>query len=81
VRPPMIMHTFVEGHDFNGKTVYPFTTHAMSGLGSAEERYEAACPGARIGEGLAVRGEKVADEGPGAVGPWLRRIDLARGRQ
>jgi flavodoxin len=75
VRPPMIMHTFAESYDFTGKTVHPFTTHAMSGLGTAERDYRAACRGATIGEGLAVQGEKVREAGPPAVAAWLARID------
>lgn len=75
VRAPMIMSSFVEGLDFTGKTIHPFTTHAMSGLGTTERDYAASCPGATLGEGLAVRGEEVADGGP-AVGSWLRRIGL-----
>jgi flavodoxin len=31
-RAPMIMSTFVESLDFSGKTLYPFVTHAVSGL-------------------------------------------------
>ncbi|MEU8986249.1 flavodoxin [Streptomyces sp. NPDC048558] len=34
VRAPMIMTTFCEQLDFRGRTVVPFTTHAMSGLGT-----------------------------------------------
>jgi flavodoxin len=75
VRAPMIMSTFVEGFDFTGKTIFPFTTHAMSGLGTTVRDYTASCPGAAIGEGLAVRGEEVRDAGA-AVESWLRRIDL-----
>jgi flavodoxin len=59
VRPPMIMATFAESHDFSGKTVIPATTHAMSGLGSAPAGYAAACKGANIADGLAIRGEEV----------------------
>ena len=72
----MIMTTFAESYDFTGKTVHPVTTHAMSGLGTAERDYAAACPGATIGEGLAVRGERVRDDGPSAVADWLTRVDL-----
>jgi len=43
VRPPMIMTTFTESHDFTGKTVHPFVTHAVSGLGSTERDYAASC--------------------------------------
>ena len=78
VRAPMIMTTFVEGLDFAGKTVHPLTTHAMSGLGRTESEYAASCRGARIAEGLAVRGEEVADAQP-AVEAWLRRIGLLTG--
>jgi flavodoxin len=76
VRPPMIMHTFAESYDFTGKTVYPFTTHAMSGLGTAEREYAEACRGATIGEGLAVQGEEVRDAGPAAASSWLDALDL-----
>jgi flavodoxin len=75
VRAPMIMTTFTQGIDFTGKTVHPLTTHAMSGLGTTERDYAASCPAARLGEGLAVRGEDVAGAGR-AVEAWLRRIGL-----
>jgi hypothetical protein len=74
-RAPMIMSTFVEGFDFTGKTVFPFTTYAVSGLGTTVRDYTASCPGATIGEALAVRGEEVRDAGA-AVEAWLRRINL-----
>ncbi|TCO51120.1 flavodoxin-like protein [Kribbella antiqua] len=54
----MIMSTFTESHDFTGATVHPFTTYAMSGLGTTERDYARSCPGGTIGEGLAVRGEQ-----------------------
>ena len=78
VRPPMIMRTFAESVDFTGKTVHPVTTHAMSGLGTSEREYAEACPGAMIGEGLAVRGEEVR-EAQQAVTRWLRGINLVGG--
>jgi flavodoxin len=77
VRAPMIMSTFTEKFDFRGKAVYPFTTHAMSGLGTTERDYAASCPDATIGEGLAVRGEEVRD-GDTEVRSWLRRTGLLR---
>ena len=72
----MIMSTFVERHDFEGKTVHPVTTHAMSGLGTTPEDYEQTCRGARIGRGLAVRGEE-ARSAEAQVVRWLRRTRLA----
>ncbi len=75
VRAPMIMTTFTETYDFTGKTVHPVTTHAMSGLGTTARDYEASCPGAAIGEGLAVKGEEVRDAGAD-IESWLRRTGL-----
>ncbi len=74
-RPPMIMSTFVESLDFGGKTIYPFVTYAVSGLGSAERDYAASAPRAMVGEGLAVRGERVQSARSQAE-EWLRRIRL-----
>jgi len=74
-RAPMIMSTFVESLDFSGKTLYPFVTHAVSGLGSTERDYAASAPRATIGDGLAVHGEEVQSaQAQSAV--WLRRIRL-----
>ncbi len=75
VRPPMIMRTFTEALDFTGRTVYPLTTHAGSGLGRAVEVYRQTCRGATLGEGLAVRGEEAAAAEP-EVRAWLQRIGL-----
>jgi flavodoxin len=79
VRAPMIMATFAENYDFTGKTIHPVTTHAMSGLGTTVRDYARSCPGATIGEGLAVRGEETKDAGP-AVQAWLRRTGLLQSR-
>nr|WP_276615554.1 flavodoxin [Nonomuraea basaltis] len=75
VRPPMIMRTFAESLDFTGKTILPVVTYAVSGLGTAPEEYAAACPGATIGDGLAVRGEEV-QQASAVVLSWLRRVGL-----
>ena len=71
----MIMRTFADSLDFTGKTVLPVVTYAVSGLGNAPEDYVVACPGATIGDGLAVRGEEV-NQASAAVSSWLRRVDL-----
>jgi len=73
VRAPMIMSTFTETYDFARKTVHPLTTHAMSGLGTTPEDYAQSCEDARIGTGLAVRGEEARKAGRD-VDAWLRRI-------
>jgi flavodoxin len=75
VRPPMIMTTFTENHDFTGKTVHPFVTYAVSGLGSTERDYTASCAGSQIAPGLAVQGEEVTQHRTD-VENWLRDAGL-----
>ena len=38
VRPPMIMRTFIEAVDLRGKTILPFVTYAVSGMGRHRRR-------------------------------------------
>lgn len=76
VRAPMIMWTFAESYDFAGKTIFPFTTFAMSGLGTTARDYAALCPGAILGEGLAIRGEMVRNS-RADVESWLDGVGLA----
>jgi flavodoxin len=75
VRAPRIMLTFAEHFDFTGKKVHPFTTYAMSGLGHVVEEYTAACRGATVSQGLAIRGEEAERSRP-KVEAWLRRVGL-----
>ncbi|MFI6417024.1 flavodoxin [Streptomyces sp. NPDC050842] len=75
VRASMIMATPTEQLDFSGKTVVPFTTHAMSGLGTTARDYAATCRGATFAEGPAVQGEKV-EQVDRDISDWLQRIGL-----
>ena len=75
VRPPMIMTTFLDSHDFAGKTIHPFVTYAVSGLGQTEATYAAALPGVRVSAGLAVQGEEVTQHRPDIEG-WLQQARL-----
>ena len=72
----MIMRTFIDRVDLRGKTIHPFVTYAVSGLGETIEDYTRLLPGATIGDGLAVRGEEVRDAGPD-VTAWLQRTRLS----
>ena len=56
---PMCVATFLEAHDWSGKTVIPFTTHEGSGFGSGLRDLKAALPSATIGKGLSIQGSKV----------------------
>ena len=53
---PCVLFTVLESLDFTGKTVYPFSTHEGSGLGSIISDIEKICVGANIKNGLAIRG-------------------------
>ena len=75
VRPPMIMRTFADNVDLRGKTIYPFVTYAVSGMGNTIDDYTRFCRGASIGVGLAVRGEE-AQDARNDVNHWLKRIGL-----
>ena len=48
---PRIIDTFLEAHDFSGKTIVPFATSGGSGLGKAPQRMASLAPGATVTEG------------------------------
>lgn len=78
---PMCVYTFIEKHDWTGKTVIPFITHEGSGMGGTDRKIATACKGADVlvGKGLAVQG-KVAQENQTSaqksVNNWLERLGL-----
>ncbi|WP_455617958.1 flavodoxin [Eisenbergiella sp.] len=77
---PMAVYTFLESYDFAGKTIVPFATHEGSGLASTENSIAAACSGAEVLDGLAVRGsvaQNSREEARGAVVNWLREAGFA----
>ena len=73
--PPMALYTFIEKHDWNGKTVYPFITHEGSGFGGTDKLLEKACEGATFMPGLAIPGHVAQNERAKAqqeVDNWLK---------
>ena len=56
---PMCVYTFIEKHDWTGKTVIPFITHEGSGMGGTDRNIAKACEGATVavGKGLAMQGK------------------------
>lgn len=74
---PMPVYTFLEGHDFSGKTVIPFCTHAGSGLSGTEKSIEDVCTDAEILDGLSIRGEDAQnsqDQARETVKEWLEGL-------
>jgi flavodoxin len=75
VQAPMIMRTFVDSVDLVGKTIQPFVTYAVSGMGTVRSDYQDMCPDSTVGDGLAIRGEEVGDAQPD-IDRWLQGIGL-----
>ena len=78
---PMILYSFMEDHDWSGKTVIPFNTHEGSGQGNTVAQVESLCPGAEMLQGLAVRGSKAQNDAEGTtqdVVNWLNGLNLAK---
>jgi flavodoxin len=72
---PMAVWTFLEAHDFAGKTILPFCTHEGSGLGQSERDIRKLCPGAHVLGGLAIRGGSVR-KAEKAVAAWLKETQV-----
>lgn len=68
---PMPVWSFLEAHDFTGKTILPFCTHEGSGLGQSERDIRKLCPRARVLRGLAIRGGSVGTSEK-ALASWLK---------
>ena len=73
---PMCMFTFIEKHDWTGKTVKPFCTHEGSGLGGSVRAIRKALPAATVTDGLAIQGQTAQNDRPAAqaaVDHWLEK--------
>lgn len=74
---PMPVYTFIEKHNWQGKTVIPFCTHEGSGLSDTENKLKKACGGATVLKGLAVRGttaQNSQEQARKTVTKWLRNL-------
>lgn len=48
---PTIINTFLEQYEFKGKTLIPFATSGMSGMGNTNKELKDSCKGANLVEG------------------------------
>ena len=74
---PMPIYTFLEKHDWQGKTIVPFCTHEGSGLGSTTSKLQSACKGAKVLKGLAIYGHTAQndrEETEKATHGWLESL-------
>ena len=70
---PQVMFTFFSRYDLNGKTIYPFTTHEGSGLGSAVSDVRRAYPNASVQKGFSIYGHEVRSN-KAKVENWLKNL-------
>ncbi len=71
---PMCVYTFLEAHDWAGKEIHPFCTHAGSGLSGTPDRIGQTCAGATVAEALSVEGvtaQNARAEAESRVTAWL----------
>lgn len=74
---PMAVYTFIEKHDWKGKTVVPFCTHEGSGLSGTDGNLRKACAGATVLKGLALRGTTAQNDvqtSQEAVNKWIDNL-------
>ena len=76
---PMCMYTFIEAHDWAGKTVIPFCTHEGSGAGRTDSTLPRALKGASVKRVMAMRGATAQRGGAQVertVDAWLKGLGL-----
>lgn len=74
---PMAVYTFLEAHDWSGKTVIPFCTHEGSGLSGTENTLRRTLKGSKVLKSLVMRGttaQNSRDEARKSVASWLRGL-------
>ncbi|MGM9802788.1 MAG: flavodoxin [Muribaculaceae bacterium] len=78
---PMAVYTFIEKHQWKGKTVIPFCTHEGSGLSDTERYIANACKGAAVKKGLAIKGttaQNNKEQTKKSVAQWLEQLGLKK---
>lgn len=66
---PMVINTFLESYNFNGKTVIPFATSGGTGISQSITDIKSEIPNANVLDGLLVRDNS-------DIEPWLKRIGM-----
>ena len=74
---PMVVYTFLESYDFNGKKIIPFCTSASDSF-LGKEDIEKTAKGSTVLDGLGIRGKR-CQENPDTVKTdvdnWLKKIN------
>lgn len=67
---PEELFTALEGLDYSGKVIRPFTTHEGSGLSGVPRQLKKICEGAEVLDGLAITGSQV-NNSKSKVESWI----------
>ncbi len=67
---PTIINTFLEQYDLRDKTIIPFATSGMSGMGKTNDYLENSCKGARLMKGQRFDENVSADE----LSDWVKKM-------
>ena len=67
---PTIINTFLEQYDLRDKTIIPFATSGMSGMGKTNDYLENSCKGARVMKGQRFDENVSADE----LSDWVKKM-------
>ncbi len=70
---PMPMFTFLEKYDMQGKTIVSFCTNEGSGMGVSQKDIARVCVGAKVLDGLSMRGTACLDSSA-TVAEWAKNI-------
>ena len=73
-REPSINHTFVEAYDFSGKTIIPFATSGMSGIGDSGKNMQDLAKGATVLPGMSFKNSVSSGEPK----TWVQVNELIR---
>ena len=72
---PMVIWTFLESHDLNGKTVIPFCTHGGGGEQNCFKDFNKHIGNANTKKGFLTNGSQAADARP-KVEKWLQKTGI-----
>ncbi|WP_158539631.1 flavodoxin [Gordonibacter sp. 28C] len=73
---PMAVLSFLEQHDFSGKSVIPFCVHGTGGLARSVQAIREAAPGAQVLDPLGISRE-TASSSEEAVDSWIASLDIS----
>ena len=72
---PMILYSFFDAHDFDGKTIVPFSTHGGSSFAGTPSTIQRLEPNATILDGLTISRNSIQDAEQEIVA-WVSGLDL-----